>query len=52
VEYIARDGHDIRPQRDDAIDRAAERMSDIRFALIDPGRRQPMVLTEAEMEVG
>ena len=51
VEHVAGDDHDVRAQRDDAIDRAAERIRDVRFALVDPGGRQPVVLAEAEMEV-
>jgi hypothetical protein len=51
VEHIAGDDHDVRTQRDDAIHRAAERVRDVRFALVDPGGRQPVVLPEAQMEV-
>jgi hypothetical protein len=51
VEHIAGDDHDIRAQRDHAINRVAERIRDVRFALVDPVGRQPVVLAEAEMEV-
>ena len=39
-------------ERDHAVDRTPERLRDVRFALVDSGGRQPVVLPEAEMEVG
>jgi hypothetical protein len=52
VEHVAGDDDDVRRERDHTIDRTTERMGDIRFALIDSGWREPMVLPEAQMEVG
>jgi hypothetical protein len=52
VEHVAGDDDDVGRERDHAIDRTTERVGDIRFALIDSGWREPMVLPEAQMEVG
>ena len=49
VKDIAGDHDDVGRERDDAIDRATKRLSDVRFALIDSGWREPMVLPEAQM---
>jgi hypothetical protein len=49
VENVAGDDDDIGRERDDAIDGASKRVRDIRFALIDSGWREPMVLPEAQM---
>jgi len=40
---------DVRRERDHTIDGSAERVRDVRFALIDSGWREPMVLPEAQM---
>jgi hypothetical protein len=52
MEEIAGDGHSVGPRRDHTVDRRAKRLRDIRLTLIDPGRRLPVVLPNAQMGVG
>jgi len=52
MEHVSRDEHDLGRELDDLVDRARERLRDVRFALIDPARSQPLILAVAEVEVG
>jgi hypothetical protein len=52
MEHVARDHDDVGRERDDAIDSAAKSVRYVRFTLIDSGWREPMILPEAQMEVG
>ena len=49
VKHVAGDHDDVGRERDHAIDGASERVRHVRFALIDSGWREPMVLPEAQM---
>src|SRR5512138_2483316 len=52
VKHIAGDEHNFRRDRNDLVDRPLERGGDVRFALIDPGGRLPLVLAETQMQIG
>jgi hypothetical protein len=52
MKEVACDDHDLRSGRNDAIDGATERIGGIGFPLIQAGRGLPVILAEAEMEVG
>ena len=52
MEHVARDEHDFGRELDDLVDRTRERLRHIRFALVDPARSQPLILAEAEMQIG
>ena len=52
MEDVARQEDDVGLQRDDAIDGGAKRVRDVSFTLVDARLRQPVVLTESEMQIG
>jgi hypothetical protein len=52
MENVARDEHDVRRQLDHLVQRARERLRDVRLTLIDPTRSQPLILAVTEVEVG
>ena len=52
MEHIARDQHDLGRELDDLVDRARERLRHVGFALVDAARSQPLILAEAEMQIG
>ena len=47
-----RDEHDVGRELDHPVDRARNDVRDVRLALIDAARSQPLVLPEAEVQVG
>ena len=49
VKHVACNDDDVGRDRDHAVDGATERVRYVRFALIDSGWREPMVLPEAQM---
>jgi selenophosphate synthase len=52
MEDVAADQHHLRRQLDHLVQRARERLRDIRLALIDPARSQPLILAVAKVDVG
>jgi hypothetical protein len=52
VEHVAREQHQIRPLAEQVVHRPAERVRDVRLALVPAARRLPLVLAEAEVQVG
>ena len=52
VKDVAREYDQIRPLHEQVVHRAAERVGDVGLALIPAPRRLPVVLTEAEVQVG
>jgi hypothetical protein len=52
VEHVAGDEGDVRSQLDDLVDRARERLRDVRLALIDAARSQPLILAVSQVQVG
>jgi hypothetical protein len=52
MEHVAGDEHELGRELDDLVHRARERLRDVRLALIDPARRQSLVLPVSEMEIG
>jgi hypothetical protein len=52
VEHVTRDQHDVRRELDHLVQRARERLRDVRFALVDAARSQPLILAVAKVEVG
>ena len=52
MEDVPADDDHIGGQRRDLIGRALNRGFDIRLALIDTGRGEPLILTESQMEIG
>ena len=52
MEHVAAHQHHIRRELDGLVDRASERLRDVRLPLIDAARSQPLILAEAEMKVG
>ena len=51
VEDVAGQEHQIGSQRNRRLDRPTECEGDIRFALIDPARCQPLILPVAQVEI-
>ena len=51
VKHVATDEHQVRPQRDDAIDRGLKRPRDIRLPLVDAAGSESLVLTKSEVQV-
>jgi len=49
---VARQQHDVRRQLDHLVQRARERLRDVVLALVDAARSQPLILAEAQVEVG
>ena len=52
VEEITGDDNRVGSRRDDPVDGGAEGVRDVGFALVDAGRRLPVVLPDAEVGVG
>jgi hypothetical protein len=52
MEHVARDEDHLRSELDDLVDRARERLRDVRFALIDSARSQPLILAVSQVQVG
>jgi hypothetical protein len=52
MKEIARDDDQLRPRLDHALDGQAERLGDIRLALVDAGGRLPVILPDAEVRIG
>jgi hypothetical protein len=52
MKRVARDEHDVRSELDDPVDRARERLCDVRLALIDSARSQPLILAVSQVQVG
>jgi hypothetical protein len=52
MEHVAADQDHLRRQLDHLVQRARERLRDVRLALIDPARSQPLILAVAKMNVG
>ena len=52
MKEVPRDDHDLRSGRNDAIDRATERIGGIGLPLVQAGWGLPVILAEAEVEVG
>jgi len=52
MEYIAHEEDEVRALIQQIVHRAAERLGDVGLALIPPPRRLPVVLAEAEVQVG
>jgi hypothetical protein len=52
MEHIAGDEHHLGRELDDLVDRAREGLGDVRLALIDPTRSQPLILAVSEVQIG
>jgi hypothetical protein len=52
VKHVACDEHDLGRELDDLVDRARERLRNIRLALIDAARSQPLILAVSQVQVG
>jgi hypothetical protein len=52
MKHIARDDHELRCELDDFVQRTRKRLRHVCFALIDSARSQPLILAEAEVQVG
>jgi hypothetical protein len=52
VKHIAGDDDDVGRKLDRLVDCARERLGDVGLSLIDAARSQPLILAEAEMQVG
>ena len=52
VEDVAGEEHQVRRERNRRLDRPPESVGDIRFALIDPARCQPLILPVAQVDIG
>jgi hypothetical protein len=52
VKHISAHQHHRRRELDHLVDRAGERLRDVRLPLIDATRSQPLILAESEMQVG
>jgi hypothetical protein len=51
MKHVARDEHGVRSELDDLVDRARERLCDVRLALIDSARSQPLILAVSQVQV-
>jgi hypothetical protein len=49
---VAGEHHNLGPDLDDPIDRTFEGPGDVRLPLVDPTGSEPLILPEAEVEVG
>jgi hypothetical protein len=52
MKHIPADEHDVRRQLDRLVNRARERLRDVGLPLIDAARSQPLILAEAEVQIG
>jgi hypothetical protein len=52
VEHVAGDEHDLGRELDGLVDRPREGLGDVRLALIDPTRSQPLILAVSEVQIG
>jgi hypothetical protein len=52
VEHVASDEHDLGRELDRLVDRPREGLGDVRLALIDPTRSQPLILAVSEVQIG
>jgi hypothetical protein len=52
MEHVARDQHHFGRELDHLVDGARERLGDVRLALIDAARSQPLILAVAEVQIG
>jgi hypothetical protein len=52
MEHVAGDEHDLGRELDDLVDRTRERQRNVRFALIDPTRSQPLILAVSQVQIG
>jgi hypothetical protein len=51
MEHVARDEHHLGRELDDLVDRARERLRDVRLPLIDAARIQPLILAVTQVQV-
>jgi hypothetical protein len=52
VKHVPCDEHDVGRELDDLVDRARERLRNVRLALIDAARSQPLILAVSQVQVG
>jgi hypothetical protein len=52
MEHVARDEYDFGRELDDLVDRARERLRDVRLTLIDSARSQPLILAVSQVQIG
>jgi NAD/NADP transhydrogenase beta subunit len=52
VEHVAREQHQVGPLGEQIVHRPAKGVRDVRLALVPAARRLPLVLAEAEVQVG
>ena len=52
VEHVPRNEHEIRRKLDGLVDRSRKRLRDVGLSLIDAARSQPLILAEAEVQIG
>jgi hypothetical protein len=52
MEHVTGDEHDLGGKLDDLVDRARERLRNVRLALIDAARSQPLILAVSQVQIG
>jgi hypothetical protein len=52
MEHVAGDEHDLGRELDGLVDRPREGLRDVRLALVDPTRSQPLILAVSEVQIG
>jgi hypothetical protein len=51
MKNITSDQYEVGPQLDRPVDRAPECRRDVRLALVDPRRRQPLILAVPDVQI-